>query len=111
MPNEVMREQVARWTEQRLAEWAAPRLERSRTEGRVEGRIKGRTEVMRRQAARKFGTKTADRFAKQLAKIPDPERSGKVGEWLLECESGKGLLGRVARLCETTAAADRASQA
>ena len=111
MPNEVMREQVARWTEQRLAEWAAPRLERSRTEGRAEGRIEGRTEVMRRQVARKFGTETADRFAKQLAKIPDPERSGKVGEWLLECENGKGLLGRVARLCETTAAADRASQA
>ena len=80
MPNEVMREQVARWTEQRLAEWAAPRLERSRTEGRAEGRIEGRTEVMRRQVARKFGTETADQFAKwlaalaKLAKLSDLER-------------------------------------
>ena len=106
MPNEVMREQVARWTEQRLAEWAAPRLERSRVEGRVEGQ----TEVMRRLAARKFDPETAERLAAHLAKIPDPEQLGEVGEWLLECDSGEELLDRVARLCETTAAEDRAAQ-
>ena len=110
MPNEVMRERVARWTEQRLAERAAPRLERSRAEGRAEGRTEGRAEVMRRQVARKFGTKTADRLAERLAKIPDPERLGEVGEWLLECDSGEALLDRVARLCETAAAEDCAAQ-
>ena len=101
MPNEVMREQVARWTEQRLAEWAAPRLERSRVEGQ--------TEVMRRLAARKFGPETADRLAGYLAKLPDPERLGEVGEWILECDEGEALLDRVARLCETAAAEDSAS--
>ena len=106
MPNEVMREQVARWTEQRLAEWAAPRLERSRVEGRVEGQ----TEVMCRQAARKFNPETAERLAGYLAKIPDPERLGKVGEWILECDEGETLLARVARLCETAAAEDCAAQ-
>ena len=106
MPNEIMREQVARWTEQRLAEWAAPRMERSRVEGRAEGR----TEVMRRLAARKFGPETADRLAGRLAKISDPERLGEVGEWLLECDSGEELLDRVARLCETAATEDHASQ-
>ena len=109
MPNEVMREQVARWTEQRLTEWAAPRLERSRVEGRVEGRAEGQIAVMRRLAARKFGPETADRLAGYLAEIPDPERLGEVGEWILECGKGEALLARVARLCETVAAGDRAS--
>ena len=95
LPNEIMREQVERWAEQRLAEWAAPRIERSRTEGQ--------TEAIRRQAARKFGPETADRLAKRLAEIPDPERLGEVGEWILEYESGEELLARVARLCETAA--------
>ena len=95
LPNEIMREQVERWAEQRLAEWAAPRIERSRTEGQ--------TEVMRRQAARKFGPETADQLAERLAEIPDPERLGEVGEWILEYESGEELLARVARLCETAA--------
>ena len=103
MPNEVMRERVARWANRQLAEWAAPRMERSRVEGR--------TEVMCRLAARKFDPETADRLAGYLAKIPDPERLGEVGEWLLECDSGEELLARVARLCETVAAEDRASQA
>ena len=101
MPNEVMREQVARWTEQRLAEWAAPRLERSRVEGQ--------TEVMCRQAARKFNPETAERLAGYLAKIPDPERLGEVGEWILECDEGEALLDRVARLCETATAENCAS--
>ena len=113
MPNEIMREQAARWAEQRLAEWAAPRMERSRAEGRVEGRIEGRaegqTEVMRRMAARKFGPETAERLGEQLEEIPDPERLGEVGEWILEYESGEELLAQVTRLCETAAAENRAS--
>ena len=103
MPNEVMRERVARWTEQRLAEWAAPRIERSRAEGQAA--------VICRLAARKFGPETANRLAGHLTKISNPERLGEVGEWLLECDSGEELLARVARLCETAAAEDRASQA
>ena len=105
MPNEIMREQVERWTEQRLEQWAAPRMARSRTEGRAEGQ----TEVMRRIAARKFGPETADRLAEQLEGIPDPERLGEVSEWILEYESGEELLARVARLYGTVAAEDRAS--
>ena len=51
MRNEVMAEQVNQWANRQLAEWVAPRLERSRAEGRAEGQ----TEVMRRLAARKCG--------------------------------------------------------
>ena len=95
-------------------DWSAKLKAEGRMEGLTEGRAEGRTEgqiaVMRRLAARKFGPETADRLAGYLAKIPDPERLGEVGEWLLECESGEALLARVARMCETAAAEDRASQ-
>lgn len=105
MRNEVMTEEAERWAAQRFAERAAPLVERSRVEGRAEGQ----TEVMRRLAARKFDPVTADQLAGYLAEIPDPERLGEVGEWLLECDSGEALLDRVARLCEGAAAEDRAS--
>ena len=100
MPNEIMRQRVNEWTDRQLDKWAAPRVERSRVEGQAE--------VMRRQAARKFGRETAERLAGRLAEITDLERAGEAGEWLLECESGEELLDRVARLCEPSAAGDGA---
>ena len=79
----MLRESVNAWT----AKWMA----------------QGQTAVMRRMAARKFGSETADRLAERLTKVEDPERVVEVGEWLLECDSGEALLARVARLCETAA--------
>ena len=96
-------------------DWSAKLRDEGRTEGRAEGRIEGRAEgqiaVLRRLAARKFGPETANRLAGQLAEIPDPERLGEIGEWILECEVGEELLARVARLCATAATEDRTSQA
>ena len=94
----MLRESVNEWT----TKWIA--------QGRAEGRTEGQIAVMRRLAARKFGRETADRLTERLAEIPDPERLGEVGEWLLECDSGEELLARVARLCETASAENRASQ-
>ena len=112
MRNEVMTKEAERWAAQRFAERAAPLVERSRVEGRAEGRVEGQADVMRRLAARKFGPETADRLAERLADIPDPERLGEVGEWLLECDSAEELLARVARLRDTSAAdGDGAAQA
>ena len=95
----MLRESVNEWT----AKW--------REEGRIVGRVEGQAAVICRQTARKFGPETADRLAERLAEISDPERLGEVGEWLLEYDSGEELLDRVARLCETAAAEDHASQA
>ena len=99
----MLRESVNEWT----TKWREEGRMVGRVEGRIEGRVEGRAEgqiaVMRRLAARKFGPKTADRLAEQLEGIPDPERLGEVGEWILECEVGEELLARVARLCETAA--------
>ena len=87
----MLRESVNEWT----AKWMA----------------EGQTEVMRRQAARKFGPETADRLVERLTKVEDPERVVEVGEWLIECETEDELLARVARMCESAAAEDRAPRA
>ena len=81
-----------------------------RAEGRTEGQAEGQAELMRRQAARKFDAATAQRLAERLAGITDPERLAEVGEWLLECEHGDELLGRVERLCATSATGDGPSR-
>ena len=93
------------WSEDRpmlyetVKEWTAQWL----AEGRVEGRAKGQSEIMRRQAARKFGAVTADRLAEELERVHDPEQVVEVGEWLIECESGEELLDRVRHMCRTAA--------
>ena len=72
----------------------------------AEGRAEGQAEVMRRQAARKFGTVTADRLAEELERVNDPERTVEIGEWLIECESGEELLDRVRHMRRTAARSD-----
>ena len=67
----------------------------------VQWRAEGQAEVMRRQAARKFGTVTADRLAEELERVNDPERTVEIGEWLIECGSGEELLDRVRHMCGT----------
>ena len=72
----------------------------------MEGRAKGQSEVMRRQAARKFGVVTADRLAEEPEQVHDPERVVEIGAWLIECESGEELLDRVRRTCMAAARPD-----
>ena len=79
---------------ERVKEW----MEEERAEGRVEGRAEGRArqvELMRRMAARKFGSATAQRFVERLERVHDSEQVVEIGEWLIECESGEELLERL----------------
>ena len=57
-------ETVKEWT----AQWVA------------EGRAEGQAEVVRRQAARKFGMVTADRLAEELERVHDAERVVEIGK-------------------------------
>ena len=68
MQRRILSESVKQWSAQ------------PRTEGRVEGRAEGQAEVVRRQAARKYGAGMAERLAVKRAEIPSLERTGKVGE-------------------------------
>ena len=54
----------------------------------------GRATMVCRQARLKFGAKTAERLAKLLEGISDPERIARIGDRIIECETGEELLAR-----------------
>ena len=104
-------EEVTMTLEERVAEWPKPYLRLGREEGltlgreeglnlgREEGITLGREEgiaqqrsMLRRQAAARFGTATADRLASALAAEADAERLAEVGEAIVRCATGDELL-------------------
>ena len=98
-------EEIRTMLAETVQEWYAEAREMGREEARAEQRA-----LLCRQAARKFDAGTAARLAERLAEITDPDRLAEVGEWLLECEHGDELLGRVARLCAASAPGDGSSR-
>ena len=62
--------------------------------GRVEGRMEGRATLVSRLARQKFGARTAERLAKLLDGITDPEAVARIGDQIIECETGEDLLAR-----------------
>lgn len=64
--------------------------ERAHGQGRAEGRVT----LVCRLARLKFGTETAERLSKLLEGITDPERIARVGDRIIECETGPELLSR-----------------
>ena len=75
-----------------------PLLRSQRRQGRAEGIRQGlerERELLRRQAAARFGADTAGRLSKLLDGIADPDRLAEAGEWIVRCDSGRELLDRV----------------
>lgn len=68
--------------------------ERARNEGIGRGRAEGRATMVCRQARLKFGRPTAERLARLLEGISDPERIARIGDRIIECETGTELLAR-----------------
>ena len=112
-------EEVKMTLEERVAEWPKPYIRQGREEGiglgraegislgREEGISQGRAEgislgreeglaherqLLRRQAAARFGAATADRVARALAAEADPDRLAAVGEAIVRCSTGDQLL-------------------
>ena len=105
-------EETQTMLEETLGEWTREWLERGRDEGRAQGIEQGiergwaqgieqgRDEeraLLCRQAARKFDGTAAEGLAAALAGVTDPERLGRVGEWIIECATAADLLARVRR--------------
>ena len=65
--------------------------ERAHREGLGQGRAEGRALVCR-QARLKFGAGTAERLAGLLEGIADPEQIARIGDRIIECETGEELL-------------------
>ena len=72
-----------------------------RAEGRELGRADERNRLLRRQAALKFGRGTAERLADRLADLTTLDDLDRVGDWIIECESGDELLARLHSIAST----------
>ena len=104
MLEETLGEWTREWLDRGRDEGRAEGIEQGRDEGRAEGIEQGRDEgraeeraLLCRQAARKFDGAAADGLAAALAGVTDPERLGRVGEWIIECATAEDLLARVRR--------------
>ena len=67
--------------------------ERAHREGLGQGRAEGRA-IVCRQARLKFGVVTAERLAVLLEEVSDPEQIARIGDRIIECETGEELLER-----------------
>ena len=68
--------------------------ERAHREGLGQGRAEGRTTMVCRLARLKFGAGTAERLSGLLEEVSDPERIARIGDRIIECETGEELLAR-----------------
>ena len=64
-------------------------------EGRAEGVAAGverQRTLLCRQAERKFGAETAAQLSRRLEGVADADALGLVGERIIDCDTGAGLL-------------------
>ncbi len=95
----LLAERIDEFAEKRAEERAAERHARGLEQGREQGREQGLEQeraLLARQAARKFGSETAERLAALLGGIDDPERLAGIGEAVIDCADGDALLARAA---------------
>ena len=70
------------------------RLDRARAEMLAEGRAEGRVSLVCRQARLKFGAGAAEALSGLLEGITDADRIARIGDLIIECETGAELLER-----------------
>lgn len=73
--------------EVRFNKWKAELVGRVRAEG-----VEGQRTLLCRQAERKFGAETAAQLSRRLEGVADPDALGLVGERIIDCDTGAGLL-------------------
>lgn len=67
-------------------------LEEGIGQGHTKGRADGRITLVCRQARLKFGAHTADRLSRLLEGVSDPERIARIGDRIIQCDTGTELL-------------------
>ena len=102
-PEELMAEQSIlqrnneRWLKRHRQEWLAEGHAGGLAEGRREGHADGRREALVRLAARRFGADTGRRLEARLRAVEDPGRLDRVGDLIVDSETGEQLLGGIER--------------
>ena len=99
-------EEMAVSLEDRVREWRKPYIQQGREEGISLGREQGislgreqamehERQLLRRQAAMRFDSATADRLAAAIGGEADPQRLMAVGEAIVRCNTGSELLRKI----------------
>ena len=73
--------------EERVAQWRKPYIQQGLEQGMAHER-----QLLRRQAATRFDSATADRLATAIGAEADPQRLMEVGEAIARCATGGELL-------------------
>ena len=69
-------------------------VEEQKEQAHLEGLTRGRRELVCRLASQKFGARTAERLARLLDDITDPEAIARIGDHIIACDTGEDLLAR-----------------
>ena len=91
-------ERVSEWPKQWMREGREQGRKEGLEQGMQEGLDRGRAEereLLRRQAALRFGAGTAAHLSQALAGVTDPARLAEVGEWLVVCDTREELVARL----------------
>ncbi len=101
-PEDVNLEDMAMSLVERVAEWRKPYIEQGIEQGIERGISLGREEgieherqLLRRLAATRFDSATADRLAVAIGAEADPQRLEEVGEAIVRCATGGELLRKI----------------
>ena len=97
-PEDLDLEDMAVSLEDRVREWRKPYIQQGREEGISLGReqaMEHERQLLRRQAAMRFDSATADRLAAAIGGEADPQRLMAVGEAIVRCKTGSELLRKV----------------
>ena len=84
--------------EARAKEWMAQLFREGHEQGVARGAAQGKAELLRGQAAHKFGRPEGERVSALIEHIHDPDQLARAGGWLIEYESASELLARLERL-------------
>ena len=90
--------------EETLDEWAEEKFRLGRVAGMEQGMARGRAEgiereraLLLRQANRRFGADIAKALSELIKGTDDPNRLMEVGDWVVDCATGRELLDRAGR--------------
>ena len=83
-----------------LDEWAEEKFRLGQVDGMARGRAEGierERALLLRQANRRFGTDIAEALSELIKGTDDPNRLMEVGDWVVDCATGRELLDRAGR--------------
>ena len=69
-------------------------VEEQKEQAHREGFTRGRRDLVCRLASQKFGARTAEQLAGLLNDITDPEAIARIGDRIIQCDTGEDLLAR-----------------